>query len=81
MASIPQGGPAVVQLNEMQAKILVNLIDVGSQRGAWRGADLTPVGQLHDHIVEGLRAAQKLATESAPAVKKEDEEVVKPVRV
>lgn len=41
---------AIVSFNESQAKLMINMIDVGCARGAWRGSELNLIGQLYEHI-------------------------------
>ena len=46
----------VVQFNEAQARMLLNIVDVGCMRGAWRGQDLAAIGQIYDYVNAHLQA-------------------------
>lgn len=48
---------SAVPLNEAQATLIINMIDIGSARGAWRGNELAAIGQLHDYLKSHINAA------------------------
>ena len=52
-----------VQLNEVQATLIINMIDIGSARGAWRGNELAAIGQLHDHLKSHINASKTQGTQ------------------
>jgi hypothetical protein len=61
---------------------VVRIIDVASQRGSFRGPELSQVGTVHDRLMKFLEANQPKPTEDGkPAAtddeKKDDEEVDK----
>ena len=67
-----QQTPVTITLQDMQA--MVNLIDVASSRGAFRGQELSAVGELYQKITVFLQqvvAAQE-ADEGATATETEE---------
>lgn len=42
------GGPESISLNDLQ--LLAQIVDLASQRGAFRGAELTQVGTIFDKL-------------------------------
>ena len=58
-----------MNLNEGQAKLVLNMIDIGSARGAWRGAELNAIGQLYDYINSHIQSKnQKVVPVNAATV-------------
>lgn len=57
--------PESISLNDLQ--ILANIVDLASQRGAFRGNELTQVGAAFDKLTTFLQqvAAAQAATEDA----------------
>ena len=53
VATDEQQGPVNITIADLQA--LVNLIDVASSRGAFRGAELTAVGTLYTKLATFLQ--------------------------
>ena len=41
-------------LTDQELTVIVRVLDTASQRGVFRGPDLTTVGQIHDKIVSML---------------------------
>ncbi len=41
-------------LTDQELSVIVRILDTASQRGVFRGADLTTVGQIHDKIISML---------------------------
>ena len=41
-------------LTDQELTVLVRVLDTASQRGVFRGPDLTTVGQIHDKIISML---------------------------
>lgn len=57
-----------ISLNDLQ--VLANVVDLASQRGAFRGNELTQVGEVFDKLSSFLAqvaAAQAASEEDAPA--------------
>ncbi len=48
----------VIQLNEQHARTIINIIDIGCARGAWRGPELMTIGQLYEQIKFNLQGMQ-----------------------
>lgn len=46
---------------------MVKIIDAGSQRGAWRGEELTTVGGLREKLVSTINSLNPAAEEDAAA--------------
>ena len=46
---------------------MVKIIDAGSQRGAWRGEELTTVGGLREKLVTTINSLNPATEESAEA--------------
>ena len=54
-------------LNVNDLAMVVKIIDLGSEKGIFKGADLKPVGDLRERIVEFVKqveASQGVANES-----------------
>jgi hypothetical protein len=51
-----------LELNETQATLIINMIDIGSARGAWRGSELATIGQLHDYLKKQINAGKTVGT-------------------
>ena len=67
-----QQTPVTITLQDMQA--MVNLIDVASSRGAFRGQELSAVGELYQKITVFLQqvVASQEADEGATATETEE---------
>lgn len=66
----PQQEPVSITVTDLQA--LVNLIDVASSRGAFRGPELTAVGTLYSKLASFLQqvtdaSAETQAAQTTPA--------------
>jgi hypothetical protein len=66
-----QAEPVSITVTDLQA--LVNLIDVASSRGAFRGPELTAVGTLYSKLASFLQqitdaSAEQQAAATAPVV-------------
>ena len=66
----PQQEPVSITVTDLQA--LVNLIDVASSRGAFRGPELTAVGTLYSKLASFLQqvtdaSAETQAAQATPA--------------
>ena len=60
-ADVQADGGTNVTLNDLAN--LVQIIDVASTRGAWRGEELSGVGSIRDKIVNLLNSVQQQAEE------------------
>ncbi len=61
-AVAPQTSESVINLNDLQNVLVV--IDLASNRGAFRGPELQPIGQLYDKINRFLQSALPPKTEN-----------------
>jgi len=52
-------------MNNEQLKLILNLINVVSQRGAIRADEMTAVGQIHDMIVRQMQENETKVQEKA----------------
>ena len=66
------GVPESVSLNDLQ--LLANIVDLASQRGAFRGAELTQVGAVFDKLQAFLGFVAKQQQERAEQEESETEE-------
>ena len=69
-APAPQQEPVSITVTDLQA--LVNLIDVASSRGAFRGPELTAVGTLYSKLASFLQqvtdaSAEQQAAQATPS--------------
>lgn len=59
----------MASLNINDLAMMVKVIDLGSEKGIFKGADLKPVGDLRERIVEFVKqveAAKEPSDESTP---------------
>ena len=63
----PNGAEGVINLTDLQNILVV--LDLASSRGAFRGNELEPVGQLYNKVARFVQSAlpPPAADESAPA--------------
>ena len=58
--------PVVPNITAGDLSTMVKVIDAGSQRGAWRGEELTTIGGLREKLVTVINAIAPKAEEDAP---------------
>lgn len=56
----------VVQLNIIQLRLILSIIEAGTARAAWKPEELSAIGQLYDTLKTGLAQVTK-TTPAAPA--------------
>jgi hypothetical protein len=54
------------QINLNDITLVVNIIDVCSQRGAFKGDELAPIGTLRQKFAEIIKASQPQNTQTEP---------------
>lgn len=64
--------PQIPNVTVKDLAIMVNIIDVSAQRGAWKGDELSTLGQLRDKLAVIVKA---LTPQEAPAAETPTEEV------
>ena len=69
---VPQVEPVSITVTDLQA--LVNLIDVASSRGAFRGPELTAVGTLYSKLASFLQQVTDASAEQQAAAQPAAEE-------
>lgn len=65
-AQQPQGQGAALQISDLQNILLI--VDLASQRGAFRANELAQIGQVFDRISQFLQATLPPAAEAPAAV-------------
>lgn len=63
----PQAGTATDSITLQELQLLAQIVDLATQRGAFRGNELTTVGGVYDRLtnfLSGVAAAQKAAAEA-----------------
>lgn len=49
----------VVQLNIVQLRLILSIVEAGTARAAWKPEELSAIGQLYDTLKNGLAQATK----------------------
>ena len=60
----PNPADSVINLTDLQNVLIV--LDLASNRGAFKGAELEPIGTLYNKIAKFLKAALPPQAEAAP---------------
>ena len=73
-ATAPASGEVKpVELTVQDLGVLRSIIDVASQRGAFRGPELSQVGTVHDRLMKFLEANQPKSAEDGKPAATDDE--------
>ena len=64
-AAAPEADATQLTMADIQG--FVSVIDIASQRGAFRGEEMSQVGGLRDRVAKFVEATQKAQAENQPA--------------